>query len=331
MMTLYDKRHHARNTKLPSPEIDSFALSLSEGDLRSFIRGCDSLARGREDSAYIQFKKTVRSYPECWDAWFMTGIIDLANGRAELARQAFLRILSLDKPYYGLWIIRFLPKFRPLANLYDEFTFHVMPCTPDIAAILARLYLIENKVREAKKIIHPAFREFFTSPSVQAVWAQTMIMDGASHVVIEELDRRIPYHRSATDTDLLVWYQIGKAFFESGDFRSGICHWEGLLHHAAGKNPRLIDHFRVVLAKTYEKKGFIGDSIEILSQVSDMFTPYEADVSVEFKRGELIEKVNAFRRQGIVRPLFCREAHEYKKRTSTPGFLEFDTPGGECG
>ena len=80
---------------LPCAEIDTLSLSLCRAEEQSFIKGCDALLHGKEESARRLFQKSTRHSPEFMDAWFMLGFMELVTGRAEAARQAFLHILSL--------------------------------------------------------------------------------------------------------------------------------------------------------------------------------------------------------------------------------------------
>jgi len=314
--------------RLPCPRMDSLSFSLSRSEEQAFIRGCEALLKGREEMARRHFRTAANRRAEFMDAWFMLGFIELANGRAENARQAFLHILQDDKPFFGFYVLRFLPTFRPHVNLFEDFLFHIMPTTPDVAAATARLYLIEDRNREAKKIIHPAFREYPDNPAVQAVWGQSMLADDSPDPVINEVDRRLPFHRGKNELDILVTHVIGAAYLAKGDFRSGVSHWESIMHQAIGKNPRLFDRFRILLAKQYEKKGFLIDAIEVLGTVQDHAMPYEPDMTVDFKRGQLVERINTFSRSGIVRPLQFHSLHEYPRWRPLPKYLELRKPEG---
>jgi len=265
--------------------------------------------------------------PGLLDAWFMQAFLALVNSNIEFSRQCFLRILQSDDVLQGRYVLRFLPMFRMHVNLFEDFVFQVMPTTADAAAILARLYLIEERVHEAKKVIHPAFRTYKNNPIVPAMWAQTMVVDGAPKQVIEEIDRNTPYHSGASELDLLQTFYIGRAFFDLGDFRSGIYHWESILGHTRGKNPRLLDRFRIHLAKAYQSKGYLLDTFEVLQTVEDGNMMFDDGEEVSFVRGRLIERINANLRQGIVKPLKFTEVHEYPRNRSPHGFLEIERRG----
>ncbi len=312
---------------VPNPEISSFDLSLCSGEEQAFIRGCQYLIDGREERARRMFARAARRDPTFHDAWFMYGFMELLSGRAEEARQALLHILQEEKPFHGFYVVRFLPTFRAHVNLFEDFLFHVMPVTPEVAAATSRLYLIEGRNREAKKIIHRAFMEYPNNSAVQVVWAQSMIADDAPVEVIEQIDRKISYHKGNTELDILVTQVIGQAFFKAGDFRSGIFHWEGLLHHSQGKNPRLIDRIRILTARAFESKGYLLDTLEVLGTVEDATMPYSEGESVDYKRGRLVEVINTQLRVGIIRPLKFHEEHEYPRFDTTQGFLELHRKG----
>jgi len=313
---------------LPSPEIDTLSLSMSRCEEQSFIRGCHALIKGHEERARMEFRTATRQAGDFMEAWFMVGFMELLNQRAERAMQAFLRILREESPFGGIYILRFMPTFRPCVNLFEDFLFHIMPTTPEVAAVAARLYLVEGRVREAKKIIHPAFREYPTNTAVRVVWAQTMLADGAPRAIIDDIDRRINFHQGKSDLDVLLTYLIGQAYFELNDFRSAVAHMESVLHNAHGKNPRLMDRFKVGMAKVYEAKKYLIDVFDILNTVEDPSVPYEKDVTVDFKRGQIVEKIETYRRQGIKLPLEFEYSHEYKKARRTEGYLELDGAGG---
>ncbi len=307
---------------LPSPEIDTFALSLSRPEEQAFVHGCNAFLLGREDRAFREFKRAARIDREFMDAWFMIGFIELLNGRAERARQAFLHILQAEEPFYGIYILRFMPTFRPHVNLFEDFVFHIMPTTGDVAAITAHIYLIEKRNRAAKKVIHPAFREYPNNPAVQVVWARSMLTDNAPDEVINEIDMKIHYHGGKTELDILLTHLIGQAYLDMDDFRSAISHWEGLLHNASGKNPRLIDRFRIHLATAYEHRGYLIDVLEILKAVEDPSMQYEDGISVDFKLGQVVEKINTYKKQGIRVPLQYHNVHQYPRWKPSQGYLE---------
>ena len=313
---------------LPDRTITPFALSLCGHAEQAFIKACDNLIAGSEERARRGFTSCTRSDPLWLDPWFMIGFIDLVNGRAERARQAFFRILRDEHAFEGIYICRFMPSFRAHANLFEDFLFRVMPTTADVAAITARLYLIEGKNREAKKIIHPAYRQYWEDPAVQAVWAQSMLMDESPEQVVNELDRKFSYHKGNTDLDLLVVHLCGQAYFDLGDFRSGISHWEGALHRAMGKNPRLIDRFKILIANAYEHKGYLIDALEVLSTVEDGMMTYEPGVSAALKREELLDTLDKYKTEGIIKCLRFHEEHEYPRWRPAQGFLEIQRPGG---
>lgn len=318
---------YARRGGLPSPEIDTFALSLCGAEEQAFVHGCNALLQGKEERALFEFRKAARCTREFMDAWFMAGFIELVNGRAENARQAFLRILQDERPFFGLHILRFMPRFRAHVNLFEDFVFHIMPTTAEVAAATARLYMIEERVKEAKKIIHPAFREYGDNTAVRVMWAQVMIEDDAPEAVIDEIDGSIQFHKGKTEMDLLLTYLVGRAFLDKGDFRSAVSHWESIFHHATGKNPRLIDRFSIFLAKAYESKGFLLDVYDILRKVKDSTMPYDPGVSVDFKLGQIVEKINTYRRQGIRIPLEFEGVHDFPRWKESEGYLELDGPG----
>lgn len=326
-MVLDDKYEPLTPDKLPKPEINSFAFSFCTIEEQAFIRGCESLINGREDRALRHFASASHHDNAFHDAWFMQAFLSLVQGNPDSARQHLLKILSANEPFHGQYILRFLPRLRMQVNLFEDFVFHVMPTTADAAAITARIYLLENKVHEAKKIIHAAFRQHQNNPVVRVVWAEVMIEDNAPSAVIEEIDRNIQFHSGDSETDLLLTFLIGRACFLTGDYRGGIYHWDSILGHASGKNPRLMDRFRIHLAKAYESKEYLIDTLETLSAVEDSGMLYSTDEDVSFKRGLLVEKINNMKNQGIVKPWRFTDLHEFRKRRDSQGFLEINRPG----
>ncbi len=324
MSIFTEQQRYPGETILPDAAIDSFSLTLSRPEEKAFVHGCQALIKGNGESARLQFRRATEIVPDFQDAWFMIGFIELSSGRVERARQAFLHILRDDKPFNGIYILRFLPTIRLHVNLFEDFLFQIMPTTPEVAAAMAGLYMVENRTREAKKIVHPAFREYPDNTAVKVMWSRMMLADGAPDVVIEEVDRRVHVHKGKREVDILLTHLIGQAFIDKGDFRSAVAHWESIFHHASDKNPRLIDRFRILLAIEYEKKGYLIDVIDTLRTVSDSTMAYDENVSVEFKRGELVEKIKAYRRQDIKVPLQYQFSHELKRADTTHGFLEME-------
>jgi hypothetical protein len=318
---------NARSRDLPDPTISSFDLSLCTPAEQAFIHGCRLLEKGSEVKALREFRVAARRAPDFLDAWFMAGFLSLCRQDVHGARQAFLQILQKEEPLLGTYILRFLPTFRPQANLYEGFFFQIMPTTADVAAVAARLYLVEGKKREAKKIIHPAFLQYHDNSAVQAVWAQSMIADGNPGDVIEKVDRNIPYHQGYSDLDVLVTFVIGHAYFAMGDFRNGIYHWESTLHHAMNKNPVLMDYIRIRTAQAYESRGYLLDAMETLSSVEDKSIEFDDIDTVSIKVQRLKETVNAHKREGIIKAMKFSEEHEYKQIRDSHGFLEVQRPG----
>jgi tetratricopeptide (TPR) repeat protein len=313
---------------MPDPNIDSFTLSFCSLAEQSFIRGCDYLSRGMEERARRSFSTTTGIESHFMDAWFMLAFIALVNSKPEEARQFLLRILNEDAPFHGQYILRFLPNLRMQVNLWEDFAFQVMPTTGDAAAIAARIYLIQNRPREAKKIIHTAFKKYQDNPVVSIVWAETMIADKAPDQVIEEIDKKIFVHDGKSDLDLLLTHLIGQAHLDLGDYRSGIYHWEGMLSFTREKNPRLTDRFKILLGKAYESKGYLQDAFDVYSSVEDQSMYIDADEEVSFLRGKLIEKIKSYKSQGIVKPLRFTEVHQIPRERPAQGYLELDHPGG---
>ena len=311
----------------PGREISPFALCLCTHVERTFVKACDLLLGGNEERARRLFGAATREERDFLDAWFMLGFLELVNCRPEQARQAFLHILQSKTAFEGLYILRFLPTFRAHVNLFEDFQFRIMPTTSEVAAALARLYIIEGKPREAKKIIAPAYKKYWDNPAVQAVWAQSMLGSESADEVIQQLDRRTDFHRGNTELDLLVVYLCGQAFMDTGDFRSAIAHWESLRHAVKGKNPRLMDRFRIITAAAYEGKGYFLDAFEVLSNVEDSSMSYESDISVGLKREELTDRIRKFQQEGIVKCLRYNDQHEYPRGRPAEGFLEFQNPG----
>jgi len=311
--------------QLPQREIAPFAFSLCTREEKVFIRACDLLLGDHEEKALKLFYRAARIDPEFLDPWFMAGFIELCNGKVEQARQAFLHILDRERVFEGLYILRFLPNLRVFANLFENFMFRIMPTTPEVAALTARIYMLEDRLREAKKIIHAAYRSFNDNEAVEAVWAQVMLKDGAPEEVIKEFHEGANIHKISTELGNVVTYLCGKAHFELGDFRAGISHWESILASSSHRNPRLTDWFKVATARAYEKEGYLLDTLEILQTVSEPSIEYEheTDVSVSMKIFELTERLKAYYEQGIVKPLRFTEEHTYPRERSTPDFLEF--------
>jgi hypothetical protein len=309
---------------LPDRSISPFVFSLSAAHEQTFVKACDFLMNGNESRAHRLFTIAARDNSNFLDAWFMVGFIELINGRAEHARQAFLRILQKEYAFQGCYVLRFLPSFRALANLYQNLLFQVMPTTEDVAAITARLYLIEKRNREAKKIIHPAFREYRESPAVQAVWAQSMLADNAPEEVIKELDQWSAFrpNRGMSELDVLVMVLIGQAYMDLGDFRAGICRWEGTLHHAQGKNPLMFDGVKINLGLAFESKGYLLDCLDVLASVRDRTLSYDSDCSIRMKMDELVERIETYKREGIVKCMRFFEEHEFPKWRESQDFLE---------
>jgi tetratricopeptide (TPR) repeat protein len=307
---------------LPDRTISPFSFSLCAAHEQTFIKACDYLMNGNEYRAHRLFTAAARGDANFLDAWFMVGMIELVNGRAERARQAFLRILQKEYAFQGYHVLRFLPTFRAFANLYEDLLFQVMPTTEDVAAMTARMYLIEGRNREAKKIIHPAFREYNDSPAVQAIWAQSMLADNAPEQVIKELEQRSGVRRGMTELDVLVMVLIGQAHMNMGDFRAGICRWEGSLHSAQGKNPHLFDGVKIKLAVAFEGKGYLLDCMDVLSSVNERDSSYDSTCSVRMKMGELADRLETYKRQGIVKCMRFFEEHEFPKWRQSEDFLE---------
>jgi tetratricopeptide (TPR) repeat protein len=315
------------NPMVPDREISPFALSLCALAERRFVKACDYLIGGNEERARRKFMSAARENRNFLDAWFMVGFLELVNCRPEQARQAFLHILQSKTAFEGLYMLRFLPTLRVHVNLFEDFQFRIMPTTADVAAALARLYIIEGRPREAKKIIAPAFKKYWDNPSVQAVWAQSMLDSDSADEVIKELDYNNEFQRGTSELDLLVIHLIGRAYMDKGDFRSAISHWEGLLHAAKGKNPRLMDRFRIITADAYEQKGFLLDALDVLQSVEDGTMCYKDDVPVSLKREDIADRIKTFNQEGIVKCLQFHDQHEYPRWRPAEGFLEFQNPG----
>jgi hypothetical protein len=313
--------------KLPDRKLGSFALSLCAPEEQTFIHSCDLLMGGAEEKARRGFLDCAKRSPEFLDAWFMLGFIELTNEQIAKAKDAFLHILQKETPFHGSYILRFLPDIRIFVNLFEDFMFQIMPTTGDTAAVIARIYLIEKKPREAKKVIHSAFKTYYENSAVQAIWAESMLGDGSPEEVIEGVDRLNPYHKGATELDLLVTHLCGQAYFDKGDFRSGVAHWEANLHHAKGKNPRLIDRFRICIGNAYESRGFLLDAIEVFSDVEDTSMLCSPGYPVSLKKLDIVEKINTFKQQGISKCLRYTEQYKHPRNQPSQGFLEFGCKG----
>jgi len=306
--------------------IDSFTLSLCTPCEQAFVNGCNDLIQGHEDHALMSFKTSAKAHKEFFDAWFMVALLELKRGRVDIARQAFLRIVGSEVPFYGFHILRFMPRFRPMLNFFEDFTFHAMPTTGTVAAALARMYLIEGKVREAKKVIHPAFREYPDDFAVGVVWAQSMLDSDSPDEIINEIDMKMSLHSGRNEIELVLTFLIGQAYLMKGDFRSAISHLESVLHHGQEKNPRLMDFFRINIAKVYEKEGYLTDAFDAVDEVENQFLPYDDSMTVELKRYWLINRMETFRTQGIIKPIEFNYTYRDRRAQRDRGYLEFKRP-----
>ena len=315
----FDGTHRKAYSK---PELSHFARALSYPEVKLFISASESLREGHDERAIRLFRKAVKHDKEFYDGWFMWGFLALVKNQVEVAKQAFLHILQSKKSFEGIYIVKFLPDLSIKVNLFENFPVRVMPTTPEVAAILARIYLIEGKPREAKKIIHPAYLRYPKNSAIRIVWAQSMIDDDNPGEVIDEIDKSLNYHRGDNELDLLVTWHVGKAYLHVGDFRSGIFHLESVLHFAKDKNPRLIDRFRTLTAQEYESKGYLLDTLEILNEVGDKSADYGRGITIGGKIRSLTETINKQREQGIFRNLKFQDYERIQVREKARRFLE---------